>query len=191
MTAQDRSRWDSIYRNRVQAAYPAPDPLLLQFTPAVQDADSLAVLPRALDLAAGQGQNGLWLAEQGYAVDVMDISRVALRRARAEMGMRNIRTANLLQMDVDELALDVGVYDLICVFRYLKRNLFSLLKLATRPRGRIIYETFNTRYQQLVPDFNPDFLLELGELRAIYMDWNIVHYEEDNHITRLVAVKPG
>lgn len=191
MTAQDRVRWDGIYRKRTQAAYPAPDPLLLQFTPAVHDPDSLDVLPRALDLAAGLGQNGLWLAEQGYAVDVMDISRVALRRARAEMGMRNIRTANLLQMDVDEIALDVGVYDLICVFRYLKRNLFSLLKLSTRPGGRIIYETFNTRYLQLVPDFNQDFLLNLGELRAVFMDWNIVHYEEDNHITRLVAVKPG
>lgn len=191
MAAQDRSRWDSIYRKRIQQGdFPAPDPLLLQFTSAVAD-PAAEVLPRALDLAGGLGQNGLWLAEQGYAVDVMDISRVALRRARAEMGMRNIRTVNLLQVDVDELALDVSVYDVICVFRYLKRNLFSLLKLATRPGGRVIYETFNTRYLTVLPDFNRNFLLERGELRAVFQDWQVLHYEEENHITRLVAVKPA
>jgi len=189
MAAQDRTRWDNIYRKRSQGKYPAPDPLLLQYTQDVSD-PTAEILPRALDLAAGFGQNGLWLAEQGYAVDVMDISRVALRRARAEMGMRNIRTANLLQVDLDELALDVGAYNLICVFRYLKRNLFSLMKLATKPGGRIIYETFNVRYLELVPEFNQDFLLEIGELRGVFMDWQVLHYEEETHITRLVAVRP-
>lgn len=189
MAAQDRTRWDNIYRKRNPASFPAPDPLLLQYTPAVPD-PTAEILPRALDLAAGLGQNGLWLAEQGYATDVMDISRVALRRARAEMGMRNIRTANLLQVDFDELTLDVRTYDLICVFRYLKRNLFSLMRMATKPGGRIIYETFNTRYLDIVPEFNRDFLLEAGELRTVFLDWQILHYEEDTHITRIVAVHP-
>ncbi len=190
MSVQDRARWDRIYRKRSQADYPPPDPLLLQFTPAAPD-PAEAHPPRALDLAGGVGQNSLWLAEQGYVVDLMDISRVALRRAQAEMAMRNVRGVNLLQIDVDELALDPGAYDLVAVFRYLKRNLYSLMKLATCAGGRVIYETYNVRYLSLVPDFNREFLLELGELRQVFSDWQQLYYDEENHITRLVAVKPG
>jgi tellurite methyltransferase len=145
---------------------------------------------RALDLAAGWGQNGLWLAEQGYNVDIMDISRVALQRARAEMAVRNLRNINLLQMDVDDLQLEPEQYDLLCVFRYLKRHLFPLLKLTTRSGGRIIYETFNRRYLEIVPDFNQDYLLEIGELRSFFSNWQIRHYEETDHNARIVAIKP-
>lgn len=188
MSAHDRVRWDEIYRQRLNKPYPAPDPLLLQFTPVIND-DEASSAPRALDLAAGFGQNGLWLASQGYHVDVMDISRVALQRARAEMATRNLRNINLLPLDVDELQLEPTSYDLIAVFRYLKRPLFPLLQLATRDGGRIIYETFNTRYLTIVPDFNRDFLLDVGELRDLFSQWDIRHYEEDDHNTRLVAIK--
>src|SRR5690606_16374839 len=139
--------------------------------------------PRALDLAAGLGQNGLWLAEQGYNTDLMDISRVGLQRARAEMSMRNIRNANLLQVDIDKLVLRrngncelvheicPNYYQLIAVFRYLRRPLFPIFQEALVSGGRIIYETFNTTYLEQVPDFNPDFLLKVGELEDAFSSW--------------------
>jgi SAM-dependent methyltransferase len=37
---------------------------------------------RALDLAAGEGRNALWLAERGWTVTAVDFSGVALDRAR-------------------------------------------------------------------------------------------------------------
>ena len=123
--------WDKVYRERHKQPFPAPDPLLLQYAPPTESG-------RALDLAAGLGQNGLWLAEQGYTVDVMDISRVALNRARSEMTMRNLRSVNLLLMDLDTLSLEVNHYDLLCVFRYLKRTIWDDIKNAVRPGGRII-----------------------------------------------------
>jgi tellurite methyltransferase len=185
MSVEDRVRWDSVFKMLITQAYPAPDPLLLQFTPAVKPEDG----QRGLDLCGGQGQNGLWLATQGYAVDVMDISRVALNRARAEMTIRNLRNVNLLQTDVDTLQLEVSSYDVTCVFRYLKRSLIPLIKLATRPGGRIIYETFNRRYLDVVPGFNQAFLLDVDELRSYFMDWEILHYEEETHHARIVALK--
>jgi SAM-dependent methyltransferase len=199
MSAKDRVRWDEIFANRKQDSYPTPAALLLQFTPAVAEDEQ----PNALDLAAGLGQNGLWLAEQGYHVDVMDISRVALRQAREEMALRNLRNANLLQVDLDELVLKhdgdclaaheicAESYDLICVFRYLKRSLFPLIKDAIKPNGRVIYETFNLNYLQEVPQFNRDFLLKQHELADIFSDWRIIHHEEESSSTQLVAVKPG
>lgn len=198
MSAKDRVRWDEIFSKRNQDSYPAPAALLLQFTPAV----AAAVRPRALDLAAGLGQNGLWLAEQNYNVDIMDVSRVALRRARSEMGLRNLRTANLLQVDLDQLILKIDedclasheicadTYDVLLVFRYLKRSLFPLIKGAIKPNGRIIYETFNLNYLQKVPRFNREFLLKPHELADTFAEWRIVHHEEEDSTTQLVAVKP-
>jgi len=36
---------------------------------------------RALDIAAGEGRNSIWLAERGWDADAMDYSRVGLERA--------------------------------------------------------------------------------------------------------------
>lgn len=198
MSAQDRIRWDDIYSKQKQD-YPSPDTFLMEYAPAAEPGTN----PRGLDIAAGIGQNGLWLAEQGYHTDVMDISRVALKRARAEMTMRNIRNANLLQVDIDKLILRRsglcdGIheicpqsYDLILVFRYLRRSLFPILREAIRPGGRIIYETFNINYLEHVPEFNPEFLLKMGELEEAFINWRFIHYDESTHITRMVAVRPS
>lgn len=183
MANEDRLRWDKVYREQHSTAFPAPDPLLLQYTPPGQGL-------RALDLAAGLGQNGLWLAEQGYTVDIMDISRVALNRARSEMAMRNLRNVNLLLIDLDEPNLSLNHYDLVSVFRYLKRSIWDDLKNTVRPGGRVIYETFNLHYLDVVPQFNTKYLLNYGELREVFANWTILMESEDDHISQIVAIKP-
>ncbi len=185
MTVEDRVRWDGIFRQRANRPYPAPDPLLLAFVPPPN-----APYPRALDLCAGVGQNGLWLAEQGYITDIMDISRVALQRARTEMALRNLRNVNLFQVDVDYVQLACEAYQVVCVFRYLQRNLFSSLKRSVKRGGRVVYETFNVRYLDLMPGFNPRFLLEVGELPKYFDGWHILHSDETTHVSQLVARKP-
>ncbi len=186
MTAQDRVRWDTIYRDQNDLPYPAADPILFDTVPPLEPGEQ----GRALDLAAGLGQNGLWMASQGYTVDIIDISRVALARARAEMTIRNLRNVNLLQKDLDDLELDEEEYHVACVFRYLKRSMFRPLMASVMPGGRIIYATFNVLYLDIVPKFNQDFLLELGELESYFEGWEKVHYQEYDHISQIVAVKP-
>lgn len=187
MSIEDRVHWDKIYRSRSQGPYPSPDPLLLQFMPpAAGDSPQ-----RALDLAGGMGQNGLWLASQGYHVDIVDISRVALERARTEMIMRNIRSVNLLQQDIDHLQLERERYDAVVVFRYRQQNLYAALRSTIKPGGRIIYDSYNYGYLKKVPGFNMDFLLRPDELTKVFADWRIIHYEESGYSSRLVAIKPG
>lgn len=187
MSGQDRVRWDEVYREMAQESYPPPDPALLKFVPPLDDREEEH---RALDLAAGMGQNGLWLAAQGYIVDVMDVSRVGLLRAQAEAAARGLRNLNLLTVDLDQHKLKTDHYDMVCVFRYLKRDMFIPIRQSVRPGGRVIYETFNTRYLNIVPGFNPSFLLEIGELAGYFSDWKIIHQLEETHISRLVAVRP-
>lgn len=186
MAGQDRIRWDQIYRDRHKSPFPPPDPLLFEFTPPVNDSND----HRALDLAGGVGQNGLWLSTQGYLVDIVDISRVALLRAQAEMTRRKLRNVNLFQLDLDDAQLEAGAYEIVCVFRYLKRSLMPQIRACVKPGGRIIYETFNQRYREVVPGFNPLFLLEVGELAGYFADWKILHNFEGGHISRIVAIKP-
>lgn len=200
MSVQDRIRWDAIFKQRQQKPYPDPDQLLLDYAP---DPDKEArPRPRALDLACGVGQNGIWLAKQGYSVDLMDISREALKRARKEMAIENIRNANLLQTDIDKLVLRRSgdcarlheicpeSYDVVAVFRYLRRPLMPILSAMVKSGGHLIYETFNQRYLEQVPDFNQDFLLRDGELEEAFINWRFVYYSESTHRTRMVAVKP-
>lgn len=185
MSARDRAKWNTVYQSKAADPYPRPDLLLLDYTPPPRDRST-----RALDFAGGRGQNGLWLASQGYTVDIMDISRVALDRARAEMERLRLRTVNLLAVDLDNAPLETDAYDVVCVFRFLNRDRFADLAAAVKPGGRIIYETFTLRYLDEKPDFNPVFLLEGNELADAFEGWRILLNADEGTVARFVAIKP-
>jgi 2-polyprenyl-3-methyl-5-hydroxy-6-metoxy-1,4-benzoquinol methylase len=203
MSVRERVRWDARYRD-LNAPYPDPDPLLFQFTPpAAPLIGETAEIPlysmpfaderreaRALDLAAGVGQNGLWLASQGYSVDLLDISREALRRAQSEAGKRGLRRVNFLQVDLDEAALQSEAYDVVCVFRYFQREVFPRIRACVRPGGRVIYQTFHTGYLREYPTFNPAFLAEVGELGGYFSDWQLLKSSDDDIQSQVVAIRP-
>jgi SAM-dependent methyltransferase len=71
----DAQAWDARY---------ADAPLLWSATPNRWVATEARDLPpgRALDVAAGEGRNALWLAERGFSVTAVDFSSVALDRGR-------------------------------------------------------------------------------------------------------------
>jgi SAM-dependent methyltransferase len=186
MSAQDRAKWNRIYRSRAGEGYPRPDLLLLDYTPAIPQHSQ----PRALDVAGGVGQNGLWLAEQGYTVDILDISRAALDRAQAEMASRQIHAVNLLCVDLDTAPLPTDTYDVVCVFRFFSRPLLPRLMSCVRSGGRIIYETFNPSVRESRPDFSPDYCVKPGELSATFARWRVLRDADSGIWTQFVAIKP-
>ena len=186
MSAEDRAKWDGIYLRRALEAYPPPDALLVAYAPP----PARPPLRVALDLAAGLCQNALWLAEQGYLVNAMDISRVALERGRAEMAMRNLRNINFINVDLDQVDLPREVYDLVCSFHYLNRALFPTLRASIKPGGMIIYQTYNIRRLETQPDMTREYLLELGELPTFFPGWEVRHDEDVGDLSRFVACKP-
>ena len=94
----------------------------------------------------------------------MDISRVALERGRAEMAMRNLRDINFIVTDLDRIELAEDAYDVLCVFRFLSRPLLPAIAAAIKPGGLVIYQTYNVRRLERMPDATRDYLLELDEL---------------------------
>ena len=71
----DATEWDARYDESERVWSIGPN----QFVEA-----ALADLPpgRAVDLAAGEGRNAVWLASRGWDVTAVDFSRVALERGR-------------------------------------------------------------------------------------------------------------
>lgn len=75
----DAEEWDERY---------AGQDLVWSVTPNRFVASELADLTprRAVDLAAGEGRNALWLASRGWDVTAVDFSRVALEKGRRLAG---------------------------------------------------------------------------------------------------------
>jgi SAM-dependent methyltransferase len=151
-----------------------------------------------LDLACGDGRNGIFLAMQGLPVVLCDVSEEALDNAGAaaeRAGVRvDLRQVNLEQEGIDPFSDEA--FGAIVVFRYLHRPLIPCIKKALTGGGLLIYETFTLEQPRFGKPRNPDFLLKPGELQGWFSGWNILHYFEgikrdpDRAIAQIVCRKP-
>lgn len=130
-----------------------------------------------LDLACGDGHNGLYLARRGLTVEFWDQSDKHLGRImkKAERDRISIkcRRVNLELPGVNPLK--GHAYGAILVFRYLHRPLIPWLKESIVKDGLLMYETFTMDQATLGRPKNPDYLLKPGELRSWFQDWEIIH----------------
>lgn len=81
-------------------------------------AAEVAALPPgiALDLAAGEGRNAVWLAERGWKVRAVDFSDVAVEKGKQLASMRKV--ADRIDFRVEDLRdceIEVGRFDLVAV----------------------------------------------------------------------------
>jgi len=127
-----------------------------------------------LDLACGNGRHAQYLAsldKHVTAVDV-DISRVT---ALAGDHRIEIIEANLEQ---DAWPLGERKFDAIIVVNYLYRPHFPSLIQALRDGGVLIFDTFARGNEKFGRPRNPAFLLEPGELLAVFSpSLTVVAYE--------------
>lgn len=101
----DRELWDERY---------AATDLLWSAEPNRFLVEQVAGLPpgRALDLGCGEGRNAIWLAEQGWRVTALDVSTVALARARTIARKRGV-DVTWIEADLHEELLPLGDFDLV------------------------------------------------------------------------------
>jgi SAM-dependent methyltransferase len=151
-----------------------------------------------LDLACGDGHNGLFAAERGCPVILADLSESSLKKAgnRAK-GVKGDVT--LWHVDFEKGSdnpLRVEAYGVILVFRYLHRPLMPCIKKGLAGGGVLFYETFTTKQRRFGKPTNPDFLLNPGELLDWFKEWKVVHHFEGikdqpkRAIAQIVCVKP-
>ncbi|GAA1085947.1 class I SAM-dependent methyltransferase [Kitasatospora arboriphila] len=107
----DSQDWDERYRATEQLWGVEPNRWV------VRECEELPA-GRALDLAAGEGRNSIWLAERGWRATAVDFSAVALDRGRALAATRPAGTADRIDwVHADVLAhtAEPAGYDLALV----------------------------------------------------------------------------
>lgn len=133
-----------------------------------------------LDLACGDGHNGIFLATKNLPVICCDISEEALSRAK-KLAAVNQAKLKFWQLDLEVEGINPLPEDFfggILVFRYLHRPLIPCIKKALKKGGILIYETFTIGQPKFGKPHNPSFLLKEGELVGWFKGWEIVHHFE-------------
>ena len=143
-------------------------------------AGSIHLLPkgRALDIAAGEGRNSVFLAKHGFRVEALDISEIGLKKAAilAQNEGVEIRTT---KTDLENYRIKKGGYDVIANFYYLQRDLIPQIKRGLKRGGAVIFETYLIDQREL-PNGpkNPDYLLAHNELLSFFRDLRVIFYRE-------------
>jgi len=147
----------------------------------------------ALSVADGEGRNSVWLAEQGLNVTAVEISPVAVAKARKLAAGRGVQVnfilADLLAPDWPPVALENTFDWVVGIFIQFasaseRPHQFAAMKRATRPGGRILLQGYTPRQLEYrtggPPTLENLYTPEL--LRAAFADWTIeelVEYEDD------------
>jgi SAM-dependent methyltransferase len=173
----------------------SPDALVADFSEVI-----IAEKPDGpvLDLASGDGHNGLFLAAKGLPVILADRSDQALNQAK-ETADAMKGQVTMWKVDLEkagENPLKENEYSAVLVFRYLHRPLIPCIRKALRPRGFLVYETYTVDQAQFGKPRNPDFLLKPRELVNWFKDWHVLHSFEGiqenprRAIAQIVCRKP-
>jgi len=162
---QDRLKWNEKYQSGNYPDEPAA---------VVKAYAKLAQGKRVLDIAAGNGRNTLFLAQQGFKVDAVDISDAGLAQfAGKHPGIHTICA------DLDEFDIPADRYDLIININYLNRRLFPYIYEGLTSGGILIFQTF-LESREPVKD-QPccrDYLLRQNELLHAFLSLKIIRYTE-------------
>ena len=106
----DRQQWDERYSGAEFEWSMHPN----QFV-----AEQLAGLPpgRALDLAAGEGRNSVWLAGRGWSVTAVDFSRVGLEKGRKLSAAHGLAASQVdwVVADLSEYVPARSAFDLVLI----------------------------------------------------------------------------
>jgi SAM-dependent methyltransferase len=134
----DESFWDNLYNQRTAIWSGSPNAVL------VQEASELTP-GRALDIGCGEGADSLWLAGEGWNVTGVDISDVALGRARAAQQALASQTlaVDWRQEDVLDWTPPAAAFDLVSVhFLQVPPDELELttrrFAAAVAPKGRLL-----------------------------------------------------
>jgi SAM-dependent methyltransferase len=151
-----------------------PDELLPQYS--YLFSDNLKDYP-ILDLACGDGHNGISLASRGLPVVLADRSEEAISQARLNAQAAGV-AVEFWQVDLereDVNPLEGRTFSAVLVFRYLHRPLIPCIKKSLKQGGILMYETFTTEQTRFGKPKNPDHLLKGGELLSWFHDWEVLY----------------
>ena len=160
-----------------------------------------ATLGPVVDLACGRGRNALAIAAHGIPVLGVDRSAEFLAElcGAARANALPVRAVRADLESAPALPFAPGRCGALVVCRYLHRPIMPALAALLAPGGWLLYETFTIHQRELGygPE-NPAFLLNPGELPALFPGLAIAHHWEGTSaeprpaaVARLAARQPA
>ena len=191
MSETEREHWTQRWAEREYHPRGEPSAMLVTWAPRIPRG-------RALDLACGNGRNALYVAEQGFAVDAVDIAAPALQLVSDSARERGL-TIHLVEADLDQYTPPLETYDLITAFFFLNRDLFPRVRDALKPGGYVIYEHHYLSEAKVGGPTDPAWRLRPNELLEFFSGFRIRFFSEGleearertDAMQRLVAQKPS
>ena len=176
--------WDERYAERDQMWSGNPNHAL---------AADIADMPpgQALDVGCGEGADAIWLAERGWVVTAIDVSRVALDRAEAAARRRGVEVTWLLTGLV-EASLPSREFDLVSAqYPALMRTDGALAERAlldaVAPEGilLVVHHVDLGGHHSGGKPFDPEAFVHVEDVRAqLGAEWDIEVFEERHRDVR-------
>ncbi len=162
--------------------------------PVVDGASGRSGPPTALCLADGEGRNGVYLAQLGYAVTSVDLTQAGMDKAARLAADRGVSLTTVVA-DLAEFDLGEGQWDLIVsIFAHtpppIRARVHAALERALRPGGRFVLEAYTP--DQIGRGTGgppvPEFTMTIDRLRTEVVGLDI---EFELEIVRSVIEGPG
>lgn len=166
---KDKDRWNSKYETELYLFGEKPIPFLV---------DNVHLLPKGkvLDIAMGEGRNGVYLATQGFNVTGLDIAEKGLEKAHRLAKKHNV-TIETKVVDLENFQIKPNTYDVILCSYYMQKDLFNQFQSGLKPGGMIVVETYNVDYLKYAR-FSRKWALDTNELLAIFKDLRVIRYQD-------------
>jgi len=144
---------------------------------------------QALAIADGEGRNGVWLAERGAQVHAIDVSRVALGKARKLAAARGV-TLEFEQADVLNWTWPEAIYDLVAAIfiQFVpppeRDRIIAGIRRTLKPGGVLILQGYTPKQIEFATGgpSNPANLYTADLLRTWFGDWDILHLNEHESV---------
>lgn len=137
---------------------------------------------KILDIGCGEAGTSLVLAEKGFDVTCVDISKTVIKEIRDEAKRRNIEIDAVID-DLETFNISKN-YDIVIgtgIFHFISKekvlDLIDKLKNCTKEGGINVFEVF-LQGDPSQDESSEGYYFNKNELKNIYSKWEIIDYDE-------------
>lgn len=176
VSLDEKTFWDTRYNKKSYIYGKLPAKFL------AENFDYLSGESSVLDLGMGEGRNAVFLAEKGHMVTGIDISSIAVRKAKYLAKEKNVKLKTLVA-SVAKYDFPKNHFDAIICFYYVDRKLNEKILSWLKPGGILVYEAFTLHEykKSFAQTGDKNHFLRPGELLAMFSNTRILKYEEPLH----------
>ncbi len=176
----NKTVWDQRYNKRSYIYGKSPAKFLAENFDFIPSGSSI------LDMGMGEGRNAVFLAQKGHKVTGIDISSVAIKKARKLARERGVKIKTILG-SLDKYKFGDEEFDVIICFYFVARNLNSKIRKWLKPGGLLIYEADTLKEFERTNVGERDYYLKPQELLKMFPGFKVIKYEEPLHESKYRA----